>query len=59
MGLEGRGCEMTNACETMTILDWISLFIFIIFGSWKMIDLINLYAPKLSDWVINKIEKRK
>jgi len=49
---------MTCITEMMTTVDWASLIIFILLGLWKAIELINIYAPKLANKIIEKVERR-
>lgn len=46
-------------CEiiaTMKTIDWVCLFILIVFGVWKCIDIIH-YTPRLANKIIEWVNK--
>lgn len=43
----------------MTTIDWICFCILMFSGAWKLKELIDIYAPKTADWIIQKIQGKK
>jgi hypothetical protein len=49
---------MTCITDTMTTFDWVVANLLLLLGVWKAISLINIYAPKLVNKIIEKVERR-